>query len=161
MPWPKNIAHLNITSWRGISFDAVHFYGKLHYGMGNYIEIKRKLTKEESDKLNHYDRMDGGVYFGYKEGDETNRFDKPQDVIDETLKILEKEYPQVDLLFEGTGASVSCNKALWGKDQKLVNRINELYKEADRLNFYSGIDDDRVEELDDEFENLIGLELLK
>ncbi len=42
-----------------------------------------------------------------------------------------------------------------------MDRINELYKEAEDLKYYSGKDDDRMEELDDGFEKLVWLELLE
>ena len=151
--WPNNIAHLNIQSWVGISIGAVHCYGKFCYN-GERIEIKRILTYVDADKLNK------GDYSCYEAGDKCTRFDTEKEIIDLTIKLLEKEYPQVDLLLARDGASVSVNEALWGKDKELVNRINELYKEADKLEYYSGKDDDRMEELDDEFQELVGLELL-
>lgn len=156
--WSKNIAHLNISSWVGISIGANHCYGKLNYQDEDRIEIKRILTQADVDKLNEYDRND--VFGKYKVGDECERFDTEQEIIDLAIKIIENDYPQVDLLLARDGASVSVNEAYWGKDQKVVDRINELYKEADELKYYSGIDDDRMEELDDEFEKLVGLELL-
>jgi hypothetical protein len=158
--WPDNIAHLNITSWVGISIGAVHVYGKLRYKDWDYIEIKRVLTQAEANKINKKEDMINATYH-YRKGDECGRFDTEKEIIDLTIKLLEKKYPQVDLLLSSDGASVSVNKAFWGKDKKLVNRINELYEEADKLDFYSGKDDDRMEELDYEFEKLVGLELLQ
>jgi hypothetical protein len=38
--WPNNIIHLNITSWVGISIDAVHCYGKLYF-KDDHVEIKK------------------------------------------------------------------------------------------------------------------------
>jgi hypothetical protein len=157
--WPDNIGHLNISSWIGVSIGAVHVYGNLHYNW-NRTEIKRNLTQEEANKINKKEDMINATYH-YKKGDECGRFDTEKEIIDLTIKLLEKEYPQVDLLLSGDGASVSVNKAFWGKDKKLVDKINELYKEADKLDFYSGKDDDRMEVLDDEFEKMVGLELLK
>lgn len=156
--WPKNIAHLNISSWVGISIGANHCYGKLNYQDEDRIEIKRILTHVDADKLNDYDRND--VFESYNAGDECTRFDTEQEIIDSAIEIIKKDYPQVDLLLARDGASISVNEVYWGKDQKVVDRINELYKEADKLGYYSGKDDDRMEELDDEFEKLVGLELL-
>lgn len=156
--WPDNVAHLNISSWVGISIGASHCYGNLHYN-GEQIKINRILTQTNIDKLNGYDR--NNVYGCYEVGDECGRFDTRQEIIDLAIKIIKKDYPQVDLLLARDGASVSVNEVYWGKDKKLIDRINELYEEADELEYYSGKDDVRMEELDDEFQELVGLELLK
>ena len=156
--WPNNIIHLNITSWVGISIDVVHCYGRLYY-KDDCIEIKKILTQTEANALNI---KEGTKTVGaYHKGDMCSRFDNEKEVIDLAIKLIEKEYPQVDLLLSGDRSSVSVNEAFWGKNKKLVNRINELYKEADELDFYSGKDNVRMETLDDEFEKLVGLELLQ
>jgi hypothetical protein len=89
-----------------------------------------------------------------------SRFDNEKEIIDLAIKIIKKDYPQVDILLSGDRVIASVNKVFWGKDQKIVDRINELYKEADELDYYSGKDDNRMEELDDEFQEILGLELL-
>ena len=155
--WPDNIAHLSISSWVGISIGANHCYGRLHYN-GERIEIKRILIQADVDKLNEYDRND--VFGRYSVGDLCGRFDTRQEIIDSAIKIIKKDYPHVDLLLARNGASVSVNEVYWGKDKKFVGKINKLYKEADELDFYSGKDDVRMEILDDEFQELIGMELL-
>jgi len=47
----------------------------------------------------------------------------------------------------------------WGKDEKIVKKIKELYNEAKKLDFYSGKNNERMEELDNEFQKIIGLDL--
>ena len=155
--WPNTIIHLNISSWVGLSIGAVHTYGKLYF-KDDRVEIKKKLTQIEADILNI--KEDTKTFGGYQEGDMCSRFDNEKEVIDLAIKLIEKEYPQVDLLLSGNRSSVSVNEAFWGKDKKLVDKINELYKEADSLDFYSGKDDVRMQELDDNFQELLGLELL-
>lgn len=158
--WPDNIAHLNISSWRGISPEAVHFYGTFYYGDERDIKVEKILTQKEADTLNAYERMNSPSYLhmDYQKGDTTERFDNWDEIINVVVKMLEKEYPQVDLLFEGSGTSVSCNRPLWGKDKKLVKRLDELFKEADELDFYTyDKNEKRMEELDDEFSKLVGL----
>ena len=157
--WADNIAHLDISSWVGISIGADHVYGKICY-QGDEISVMRILTKEDAHRLNIKDKTEIGFAM-YSEGEECKRFDTRSELIKKAIEIVKEKYPQVDLLLRGSGASVSCNEALWGKDQQKVDRINKLYREADKLDFYSGKDDDRMEELDDEFEKIVGLQILK
>ena len=95
----------------------------------------------------------------YKYGEQTHRFVHKNDIIELTIEIIEKDYPQVDLLLNGTGSCLSINDIYWGKDEKIVKKIKELYNEAKKLDFYSGKNNERMEELDNEFQKIIGLDL--
>lgn len=100
---PRTIT-LDVTTYRGVSWDAIHYYGNLHVegiyfspendpttitickethkaedenplASGHYnIELIRKLTQEEIDK-------DPIRWEGYDAGWDTNAFDTPQQVI--------------------------------------------------------------------------------
>lgn len=69
-------AIVDITSFRGISAGAVHYYGSLNlrYGEYEHIDIKRPITKEDIDK--YPDR-----FYAYKIGDSTRCFDTWRDVV--------------------------------------------------------------------------------
>lgn len=71
----KNMeAIVNITTFRGISFDAVHFYGRLQIiGIDN-IELSRPITQAEIDK--NPDR-----WYNYDEGDSIRCFNSWRDVV--------------------------------------------------------------------------------
>ncbi|MFR5959970.1 MAG: hypothetical protein ACLUHA_13095 [Bacteroides stercoris] len=43
-------AIVNITTFRGISFEAIHFYGTLQIIAGDDIELYRSITQTEIDK---------------------------------------------------------------------------------------------------------------
>ena len=152
--WKNNIAHLNITSWYGISIGAEHYYGNLYYN-NKKIEISRQMTKKEADYLNKKDSIRGINILAYEKGDKTTRFSNKTEIIKIAVKIIKRKFTNVDLLLEGDGCCASVNNAFWGKDKKLVERIKELYKEADKLNFYSGKDNKRMEEIDNEFQKYV------
>ncbi|MGL5689752.1 MAG: hypothetical protein ACRDD8_02935 [Bacteroidales bacterium] len=72
----KNIATIEITTFRG-TFGATHWYGKLTWwkdGEFYHDEIKRPITQNEIDS-----RPDR--FYGYKNGDETNAFNRWLDVV--------------------------------------------------------------------------------
>lgn len=80
---PKAI--IEITSYRGISSGAMHFYGKLRITSDvESFELKRPITKEELEK--YPDR-----FFCYEEGDMINAFNTWRDVIDTGAKVSEEK----------------------------------------------------------------------
>ncbi|WP_459186698.1 hypothetical protein ACGE0T_14160 [Parabacteroides sp. APC149_11_2_Y6] len=80
---PKAI--IEITSFRGISSDARHFYGKLREMVGfESFELKRPITKEELEKL--HDR-----FYCYEEGDAVAAFNSWQDVIAAGAKMAKEK----------------------------------------------------------------------
>lgn len=80
---PKAI--IEITSYRGISSGAMHFYGKLRITSDfESFELKRPITKEELEK--YPDR-----FYCYEEGDMINVFNTWRDVIDTGAKVSEEK----------------------------------------------------------------------
>ena len=80
---PKAI--IEITSYRGISSGAMHFYGKLRITSDfESFELKRPITKEELEK--YPDR-----FYCYEEGDMINAFNTWRDVIDTGAKVSEEK----------------------------------------------------------------------
>ncbi|RHO73406.1 hypothetical protein DW083_06050 [Parabacteroides sp. AF48-14] len=80
---PKAI--IEITSFRGISSDAIHFYGKLRELIEfESFELKRPITKEELEKFP--DR-----FYCYEEGDMINAFNSWIDVIDTGANVAKEK----------------------------------------------------------------------
>ena len=80
---PKAI--IEITSYRGISSGAMHFYGKLRITSDfESFELKRPITKEELEK--YPDR-----FYCYEEGDMINAFNTWRDLIDTGAKVSEEK----------------------------------------------------------------------
>lgn len=98
---------LKVSTWRGISGGAVHYYGKLEfhsvdfaregsdsrlsscgYGVPDYLEsgkfeLTRPVTQAEID-------ANPKMWEAYHDGDKTDRFDKVQEVIDRGTEIFDK-----------------------------------------------------------------------
>jgi hypothetical protein len=117
------------------------------------IELEKTLTAKEANYLNKKDGCDPEFY-EYKAGDKTNRFSSIEDVTAEALKLCKEKFPDVKLILHGSYINGSVNQALHGNPQ-IVKKINELYEEADLLDFYSGKDDERMEKIDEEYAKII------
>lgn len=91
---PKAI--IEITSYRGTSSGAMHFYGKLKDLIEfESFELKRPITKEELEK--YPDR-----FYCYEEGDMIDAFNSWRDVIDTGAKVAkEKGIDLKDVAVEG------------------------------------------------------------
>lgn len=109
------IAIVNITSFRGVSVEAVHYYGYLHIiGLEN-IELFRTIN--ENDLNNYPDR-----FYGYEVGDLTRCFNTWRDVVVAAgEKAREKDVDLKDVVVEGIPniGRISYNKALTPLDTRL------------------------------------------
>lgn len=78
-------ATISITTFRGVSSDAVHYYGNLGYYDSDGFhakELKRAITAEEIEK--HPDR-----FYNYSVGDMTECFNGWRDVVDAGNKLYD------------------------------------------------------------------------
>lgn len=141
-----NVAYVNISSYSGISIGATHYYGKLEYN-DQFEELNYEMTKDQAQKFCAKDPSD---LFTYREGETTTRFDTRDSVIAVALGRI-KEYPDIEILLEGGKQSASVQEVVWAKDKVVMDKINKLYEEADALDYYSGKDDARMEDIDDTF----------
>jgi len=89
------IAIVDITSFRGMSVEAIHFYGRLIIRGSENIELFRAINKNDLD--NYPDR-----FYGYEVGDLTRCFDTWRDVVDAAgEKAKEKDIDLKDIVIEG------------------------------------------------------------
>lgn len=140
--------------WWGASVGGEHYYAHLCFddkdGKYNRIELTHRMSQKMADYLNKKDRTGS---FCYEKGEKTQRFETVSQAVKAAVKKCKEVFPDVELILDG-GCSGSVREALWG-DKKIVSRINQLYEEAMKLNYYSGKDDNRMEQIDDEFTNII------
>ncbi len=92
---------LKITSWRGISFGAIHYYGELQidveYPENGSFELRRTLTASQAARMNKMDRelRPGDKYAGrWRAGETTDGFDTREDVIKQARKVWKKMFPR-------------------------------------------------------------------
>jgi hypothetical protein len=147
------VAKLEVTSWAGVAIGAEHFYGSFNWCDESNDFKEHRLTKTISQKEASYlnKKMAGEntdyIDSRYREGDEVNCFD----TVEEVRKVAMKNWRDItgcDLLLGGSFACASVEFALDGPDQDVVDRINDLYKQAVEIDFYED------EELEDQM-NLI------
>jgi len=153
-----NVVKLDLLDW-GPSIGGEHYYATLKYddkdGKYQTIELNNILTQKMATYLNKKERCSS-----YRKGDESLRFDTPEDAVKVALKKCKELGIKVDLILGGS-CSASVSEALWG-DKAVVKRINELYEEANEIGWYSHPkypiqeQDDRMEAIDEEFHKLIG-----
>lgn len=132
---------LDVTSFRGISFSAEHFYGRLKsdsdWGPGySGIEVVRRLTREEADDLNEKDGQLELGYGRYEEGDESGRFLTKEDLITAARLLREEEFPEAELLVLGDVGVCGPQRVLWCADEEKGASLKELYEEAKALGFW-------------------------
>jgi len=150
-----NIAYLDLLDWSA-SIGGEHLYAKLIFTKNkecHRIELQNKMSQEMATYLNKKDETTD--YCEYKEGDLTLRFNNVKEALIEARKTCKKLFPEVDIIFRGSACSASVQEVLWAKDKTVKTKINKWYKEAVKLNYYSGKNDDRMNEIDDQFTKLI------
>ena len=69
------IAYLEISSWRGISPGAIHFYGELNFN-GNKIKLVKKLSQFQEIVLSSYKNLNPSLLanFSYQLAKTFNEF---------------------------------------------------------------------------------------
>jgi hypothetical protein len=130
---------LQVSSYTTLgSFNAEHWYGKLHCsdesGRKSH-ELKRKLTdKKEIAYLNEKD--DTGKTFAWSVGDETNRFKSREDVEREAVRQWEKVFPAYGALVVGNTASADPQRPLDARKPAVLKILKCFWKHAQATGGY-------------------------
>jgi len=159
-----NVVKLDLLDWSA-SIGGEHYYATLKYddkdGKYQTIELNNILTQKMATYLNKKESCsDDDLSFRYKKGDESLKFNTPEEAVKVAVKKCKELGIKVDLILSGS-CSASVSEALWG-DKAVVKRINELYQEANEIGWYSHPkypikeQDDKMLAIDMEFHKLIG-----
>lgn len=103
----EKIICLSISSYRGISLGATHWYGRMKpYDTDSDDEpweVMRTLNAEEAEAMNELDRnaMLGDMSCGLEAGDKTVRFDSREAVIEAAKEQVHEEYGADAVLYLG------------------------------------------------------------
>ncbi len=131
------IAHLNITSWEGISIGAEHYYGKLTWPESDWsgYELQHILTSREAAYLN---KKVGamGMSVAYKAGEEHPGFGSEAAVRKAALEKYKEQCPDADFLIVGDPAHAEPHLVIAGDEQIMV-AANKLYKEFEAMNGFA------------------------
>ena len=145
---------LHISSWRGISFGAQHYYGSLHYsGEGVYEErkLRRVLTAKTAKILNDQRGCteEENRYARFHAGESTECFDSETHVRLAALRKWKKEFPDAVFLLEGQSAVCDPQKCLAGP-KDLKKTINAFYLASEKTGGYEG-DEKEMSRITDEY----------
>ena len=123
--------YLEVTSWRGISVGAEHWYGHLdHFGDElERRELRRRMGAQEAAALT---AKDGLGALPYREGDTTERFPSEAAVVARARRVWRRWFPGARILVQGDGAIAEPQRVLSG-DRDARVRINRLVRRADEI----------------------------
>lgn len=157
------IVILQLSSWRGISIGAIHFYANLHYEDENEkhqtIELKRLLSKKEVLELNKEDRRRYPTcYTRYKVGEEYQGFWTEEDAKETAINYVKEKMPEVDVLINGSWSCIDVAECIYAKDKTIMTKINKLYKQAEKIGFYDNPKNDKkMDRIDEQYWKLTGM----
>jgi len=133
------IVVLQVSSYTQIgSFNAEHWYGKLHCidesGRKSH-ELKRKLTdQKEVDHLNEKDET--SELSAFKIGDETNRFKTREYVEAEAVRQWKAAFPDYDALVVGLTAVADPQRPLDAKHPTTLKILKCFWDAAQKTGGY-------------------------
>lgn len=126
----SKIVILAISSWRGISIGAEHFYGRLSTDDGKRdVRMTHPMTAEEAKANNKKDREMGQTYMIWKKGAMTQGYATRQEVIDQALEEWREFDPKATVLIEGDVGVGDPQNVLEGPAWFIVkaNEINDKW----------------------------------
>lgn len=131
------LVYLDITSWRGISVGAMHYYGSIVVSsdVPTEIPLMRKITRPAQIELA---RQDGGDRYLslYPVGGETERWRSKKLLRKAAVRYFNKHYSIEDsLLIEGSFTTCEPQTVLHGKEP-FKSAINELCRQAEECGFW-------------------------
>lgn len=125
--------YASVSTYRGISFGAVHFYVKLHcQSPRRMIEVQHVLTEAEAEILREKDDWPS-----WRSDDTTQRFDTKEEAIEAARIVWAAEAGEGDALILGDSAYAEPQPILEGpRDFKIVgNRLHEL---CEKIGWWDG-----------------------
>jgi hypothetical protein len=133
---------LSITSFRGVSPGAIHYYGRLHHYETEPrvdLEVRRALSAREARELTKLDRSTYSWYKGggYKPGDLTDRFDSILELRAFALKHYKELVPGTMLLLVGQFAVADPQECLDGPEDLKLS-INNHWSLFERCGGHDG-----------------------
>lgn len=133
---------VDIHSWVGVSFNAIHYYGSIVLEDKQKVKLKREITRDEAIELDKKDQDSMHGYpesmlwsnrnhwdNNYEDGEPTltERFNTKQDVVEAALKYCKENHPNIEFLIEGGGSS--CPQEVFYAKSANISTLNSIYKE--------------------------------
>ena len=133
----NEIVFLTVSSWRGVSIGAQHYYGRLSLIEGSQsFDVVYKLSKEDAEHFNNFWSLEGSKeLIGYEEGEETSRFRSEKKLITAAKRQFRKHFPNAKVLVLGDRGVVEPQPILVGPRQ-FKSEINKLAKRAKEIDYW-------------------------
>lgn len=152
--------NLHITSWRGISIGANHWYGELLWTVdkervdGSSMKthrLSKKLTASEARELR---KLDGQWNWSFKwcAGMKTERLDSEDEVIELAIAEYKKHCLDAGILVLGDYATSGPHLVLDGPPE-FVKKAANLYKQAEAIGWWDR-DLEKMRAISDRWEKL-------
>ena len=91
--------------------------------------------------------------YRYRAGAMSERFESEIDIRKGALKIWKKRFPDAVILLEGSSSCASVQRCLSGP-KELKNKINSLWRQAEKIGWYEG-NEELMTEIDDNYMDLL------
>lgn len=157
------IGHLEISSYRGISIGAVHYYGRIRLqhrdDLDSYkdpIELQRPIDTKEAIVMNkEFRESKGADYDRYYAGMLTNGFWQPVDVITNRIEYFKTKYPDGILMSRSSAEWSAWKEVLYYPKQfkKIAEKMNKLSIKFREIDGYEG-DEKEATRIDKKWEAL-------
>lgn len=146
-----------ITTFKGLSIGAEHYYLSMNYydSNNNYIreEISHPLTSKEVLFLNKKERRVGST-FRYRVGRPSKGFLSEEETKIMAINWFKENTSDYDILLLGYWGIASVQECLYAKKEYVKQIINKLYYIAEKINWYEK-DPELMDALDDIFKEII------
>lgn len=139
------VVYLEISSWRGISIGASHWYGKLVCN-GEHIELRRKLSAKDAAEMNR--KWSSGNIF--RRGSMCKSFDSEQDIIKLAVTTFKKHFKGASVLVLGHSCTADPQKVLIGP-REFKSKVNAWYRRTERIGGYDGGHYQEMSKISDDF----------
>jgi hypothetical protein len=142
------LVYLEVTTWRGMSIGAIHYYGRLRVG-DKTIDVMRKVTAAAVKELN---RRDGGGY-DWQVGEETSRWNSKLALERAAIRWFKANYSIEDsMLIKGLSGIFEPQPVICGKEP-FKSAINQLHSRAEECGFWHN--ENVMQDICDEWEVVI------
>ena len=144
----RPIVYLSVTSYVGILGWAQHYYGTLRC-KDKEFHLQHIMTAAEAEAANYKQ-----TYNGWEEGSETSAFPTEEAVRKEAIRVWRGKLLPGAILVVGSHASCGPMEVLDGPSP-LKEQLMKLYDEAEKIGWWDGRNEKRMDELCSEWENLV------
>jgi hypothetical protein len=154
---------LDITSFKGISLGAIHYYGKLKYKNESLklevIRLENTISAEEAEVWNAHERRTypgKKKYWNWEAGDTYDGFSRKSDMWDEAIKICKELFPEGSYyIVQGGYSYIEPQLIVYGFDEEVTEKLNIIASKHMNLNWDNKEEREEILRLEKEWSDII------